>query len=92
MCEPPMRNLSSLVLMAITHEKSTGGCYSGDHFQKRREREGEDYGRRGMTCGVHLSASGGGDAGTLSGWRVAGPRAESGAGLNGLPRPFYPFL
>jgi hypothetical protein len=27
------------VLMAITREKSTGEVYSGDHFQKRRERE-----------------------------------------------------
>jgi hypothetical protein len=31
--------LIGMVLMAITREKSTGGCYSGDHFQKRRERE-----------------------------------------------------
>jgi hypothetical protein len=33
-----------------------------------------------------------GNAGTLSGWRAAGPRAESGAGLNGLPRPFILFF
>jgi hypothetical protein len=30
--------LIGMVLMAITREKSTG-CYSGDRFQKRRERE-----------------------------------------------------
>jgi hypothetical protein len=28
-----------VVLMAITREKSTGEVYSGDRFQKRRERE-----------------------------------------------------
>jgi hypothetical protein len=31
--------LIGVVLMAITREKSTGGVYSGDRFQKRRERE-----------------------------------------------------
>jgi hypothetical protein len=31
--------LIDMVLMAITREKSTWGCYSGDHFQKQRERE-----------------------------------------------------
>jgi hypothetical protein len=31
--------LIGVVLMAITREKSTGGVYSGDSFQKRRERE-----------------------------------------------------
>jgi hypothetical protein len=28
-----------VVLMAINREKSTGEVYSGDRFQKRRERE-----------------------------------------------------
>jgi hypothetical protein len=45
-----------------------------------------------MTCGVHLSASGGEDAGTLSGWRVAGPRAESGAGPKGFPGSIFIFI
>jgi hypothetical protein len=67
------------------------GCLLRRPFPET-ERDGEDCGRREMTCRVHLSASGEGDAGTLSGWRVAGPRAESGAGLNGLPRPFSDFL
>jgi hypothetical protein len=31
--------LIGMVLMAITREKSTGEVYSGDRFQKRRERE-----------------------------------------------------
>jgi hypothetical protein len=31
--------LVGMVLMAITREKSMGWVYSGDHFQKRRERE-----------------------------------------------------
>jgi hypothetical protein len=31
--------LIGMVLMAITREKSTGGYYSGDRFQKRRERK-----------------------------------------------------
>jgi hypothetical protein len=56
------------------------------------EREGEDCGRREMTCRVHLSASGGGDAGTLSGWRVARPWAESGAGPNGFPGSISIFI
>jgi hypothetical protein len=46
--------LIGAVLMAITREKSTGGCYSGDRFQKRRE--GEDCGRREMTRGAHMAA------------------------------------
>jgi hypothetical protein len=40
-----------MVLMAITREKSTGG-YSGDRFQKRRERE-KIVGRKKMTGGTH---------------------------------------
>jgi hypothetical protein len=82
--------LIGVVLMAITCEKSTGGVTLAT-ISRNGER-GRRLWEEGMTCGVHLSASGGGDAGTLSGWRVAGPRAESGAGLNGLLRPFYPFL
>jgi hypothetical protein len=83
--------LIGVVLMAITREKSTGGCYSGDRFQKRRER-GEDCGRREMTCGVHLAVSGGEDAGTLSGWRDAGPRAKSGAGPKRFPGSISSFI
>jgi hypothetical protein len=80
--------------MAITREKSTRG--RGRVLLRRpfpkMEREGEDCGRREMTCGVHLSASGGEDAGTLSGWRVAGPRAESGARPKGFPGSIFIFI
>jgi hypothetical protein len=70
--------------MAITREKSTGGCYSGDHFQKRRERgrrlqeEGDDTGER-----VGVPVRGRGDA---------GPRLASGVGPNGFPGSVYIFF
>jgi hypothetical protein len=42
--------------------------------------------------GSTVGERGAGNAGTISGRRAAGPRAESGAGLKGLPRPFFLFL
>jgi hypothetical protein len=49
--------LIGMVLMAIIREKSTGVLLRRPFLET--EREGEDCGRREMTCGVHLSVSGG---------------------------------
>jgi hypothetical protein len=79
-----------MVLMAITREKSTGGggCYSGDRFQKRRERDKIVGGGRwhaGSTCRCREERS----VGTGSGRGVAGPWARSGRGLEWFPGPSF---
>jgi hypothetical protein len=56
------------------------------------EREGEDCGRREMTCGAHLSARGERAEGTDSGRGVAGPWARSGRGLEGFPGSSFIFF
>jgi hypothetical protein len=45
--------LIGVVLMAITREKSTGGGVLLRRPFPETEREGEDFGRRVMTSGVH---------------------------------------
>jgi hypothetical protein len=71
------------VLMAITQEKSTGVLLRRPFPET--EREGEDCGRREMTCGAHMAARGERAEGTGLGRGDVGPWAHSGRGLERLP-------
>jgi hypothetical protein len=83
-----------------TYRRGLDGHYSGEingGVLLRRpfpetEREGEDYGRRGMTRGAHMAAREERAGGTGSGRGDAGPRLASGVGPNGFPGPVFMFF
>jgi hypothetical protein len=71
-------------------ELKRGGSNGGDSVTGKKS--GPKW-KMGLTGGSRSSALGEGKCqDTVSGWCIAGPRAESGAGLNGFPRPVFNFI
>jgi hypothetical protein len=76
--------------MAITREKSTGEVYSGDRFQKRRERE-ETVEVMMLTGGAQCQRAREEQRDTASGF-LPRLRADSDTGPNRSLRPLFIFI
>jgi hypothetical protein len=83
-----------------TYRRGLDGHYSGEinggvipaTISRNGEREGEDCGRREMTCGAHMAVRGERAEGTGSGRGDAGPRLAFGVGPKGFPGSVFIFF